>query len=80
MKLFIAEKPDLAKSIASVIDGNFERNDGYFIKGNNIITWAFGHILELAEPHLYDEKYKAWNLEDLPLDIKSFKYAPKKSS
>lgn len=80
MKLFIAEKPDLAKSIASGIDGNFERNDGYFIKGNNIITWAFGHILELAEPHLYDEKYKAWNLEDLPLNIKSFKYVPKESS
>ncbi|EAK1626321.1 DNA topoisomerase III, partial [Campylobacter jejuni] len=45
-----------------------------------IVTWAFGHILELAKPEEYDEKYKLWKLEDLPLPIKEFKYLPKKES
>ncbi|EAK1324122.1 DNA topoisomerase III, partial [Campylobacter jejuni] len=54
--------------------------EGYIQKGDNIVTWAFGHILELAKPEEYDEKYKLWKLEDLPLPIKEFKYLPKKES
>ena len=80
MKLFIAEKPDLAKAIGAGIDGSEERFEGGFIKGDNIITWAFGHILELYEPQDYDEKLKSWNLELLPLQISEFKYKPIQSS
>ncbi|EPV9394194.1 TPA: DNA topoisomerase 3 [Campylobacter coli] len=80
MRLFIAEKPELGRAIAEGLDGNYKSGEGYIQKGDNIITWAFGHILELAKPEEYDEKYKLWKLEDLPLPIKEFKYLPKKES
>ncbi|ECC1371632.1 DNA topoisomerase 3, partial [Campylobacter jejuni] len=80
MKLFIAEKPELGRAIAEGLDGNYKSGEGYIQKGDNIVTWAFGHILELAKPEEYDEKYKLWKLEDLPLPIKEFKYLPKKES
>lgn len=80
MRLFIAEKPELGKAIAEGLDGNYKSGEGYIQKGDNIVTWAFGHILKLAKPEEYDEKYKLWKLEDLPLPIKEFKYLPKKES
>ncbi|GKY28351.1 hypothetical protein THJ062_16190 [Campylobacter jejuni] len=80
MRLFIAEKPELGRAIAEGLDGNYKSGEGYIQKGNDIVTWAFGHILELAKPEEYDEKYKLWKLEDLPLPIKEFKYLPKKDS
>ncbi|EAH8188258.1 MULTISPECIES: DNA topoisomerase 3 [Campylobacter] len=80
MRLFIAEKPELGRAIAEGLDGNYKSGEGYIQKGDNIVTWAFGHILELAKPKEYDEKYKLWKLEDLPLPIKEFKYLPKKES
>ncbi|EIE4113087.1 DNA topoisomerase 3, partial [Campylobacter jejuni] len=80
MRLFIAEKPELGRAIAEGLDGNYKSGEGYIQKGDNIVTWAFGHILELAKPEEYDEKYKLWKLEDLPLPIKEFKYLPKKES
>ncbi|WP_157141776.1 DNA topoisomerase 3 [Campylobacter coli] len=80
MRLFIAEKPELGRAIAEGLDGNYKSGEGYIQKGDNIVTWAFGHILELAKPAEYDEKYKLWKFEDLPLPIKEFKYLPKKES
>ncbi|ECQ6089508.1 DNA topoisomerase 3 [Campylobacter jejuni] len=80
MRLFIAEKPELGRAITEGLDGNYKSGEGYIQKGDNIVTWAFGHILELAKPEEYDEKYKLWKLEDLPLPIKEFKYLPKKES
>ncbi|EPS9483419.1 DNA topoisomerase 3, partial [Campylobacter coli] len=74
------EKPELGRAIAEGLDGNYKSGEGYIQKGDNIVTWAFGHILELAKPEEYDEKYKLWKLEDLPLPIKEFKYLPKKES
>ena len=51
MRLFIAEKPDLAKAIAEALSGeynkNLNKNCGYIQRGDDIITWAFGHIMEL---------------------------------
>lgn len=46
MRLFIAEKPELARVIANGMDGKQEKFDGYIKIGNDIIAWAFGHILE----------------------------------
>lgn len=80
MKLFIAEKPALAKSIAAGIDGEYKNGDDFFQKGENIITWAFGHLLELYMPEDYDENFKKWDLKDLPLKIDEFKYKPIQSS
>lgn len=80
MRLFIAEKPDLAKAIAEALSGeynkNLNKNCGYMQRGDDIITWAFGHIMELLEPHEYDEKYKKWSFESLPIIIKDFKHKP----
>lgn len=82
MRLFIAEKPELAKAITTGLSGTVQREDGYFKVGDNLVTWAYGHILGLAEPEDYDDKYKSWKVEDLPfnIDINSFKYIPKDSS
>ncbi|RAZ57171.1 toprim domain-containing protein [Campylobacter hyointestinalis] len=57
MRLFIAEKPELARAIASSIDSKFDKKLDHIVAGGDIITWAFGHILELCEPNEYDEKY-----------------------
>lgn len=75
-RLFIAEKPELARAIAKGLIGNESKGNGFIRKGNDTITWAFGHILELFKPDDYAEKYKKWNLEDLPFEIEKFKYKP----
>lgn len=80
MKLFIAEKPELGRAIAAGLNGTPKIFKDYIIKGDNIISWAYGHILELAMPELYNEKYKNWNLQDLPIKIEKFKYIPIQSS
>ncbi|EEP3122229.1 DNA topoisomerase III [Campylobacter coli] len=69
MRLFIAEKPELGRAIAEGLDGNYKSGEGYIQKGDNIVTWAFGHILKLAEPKMYNEKFKKWKIIDLPLEL-----------
>ena len=66
MKLVIAEKPSVAQSIAKVI-GATERCDGYLEGNNYIVSWCVGHLVELAEPGAYDEKYEKWRKDDLPI-------------
>jgi len=66
MKLVLAEKPSVAQSIAKVL-GATKREDGY-IEGNGyIVSWCVGHLVELAEPEAYDEKYSKWAYNDLPI-------------
>lgn len=67
MRLFIAEKPSMAAEISKCLPGPLSRKDGYIITGGGVVTWAFGHILRQAEPAEYDEKYKKWRMEDLPI-------------
>jgi DNA topoisomerase-3 len=71
MRLFIAEKPELARAIADGIGENQKKCDGYIQIGSDYITWCFGHLLQLKDPQEYNERYAKWNLEDLPLDIKN---------
>ena len=66
MKLVIAEKPSVAQSIAKVIGAN-ERGDGYLEGNGYVVSWCVGHLIELAEPGAYDEKYEAWRKSDLPI-------------
>jgi DNA topoisomerase III len=73
MKLVIAEKPSVAKEIANVLGANI-RKDGYFEGNNYLVSWAVGHLIELAEPHHYDESLKPWTLETLPIIPDKFKY------
>ncbi|MEK5523181.1 DNA topoisomerase III [Heyndrickxia sp. FSL W8-0423] len=62
----IAEKPSVARDIASVLKCTKKGNG--FIEGDKyIVTWALGHLVTLADPEAYDNKYKTWNLEDLPM-------------
>lgn len=73
MKLVIAEKPSVAQSIAKVI-GAASRKDGYLEGNGYIVSWCIGHLVELAEPETYDEKYKKWTYEDLPIMPNKWKY------
>lgn len=83
MRLFIAEKPSLAKAIFEGLGGNpdTEKKNGYFEHGNDVVTWCFGHMLELFDPEDYEPSLASWKLQDLP--IKTFfppKYKIKSSS
>ena len=66
MKLVIAEKPSVGQSIAKVI-GAYERHDGYMEGSGYIVSWCIGHLVGLAEPDAYDDKYQKWRREDLPI-------------
>jgi len=66
MKLCIAEKPSVAKDIAEII-GAKTRRDGYYEGNGYAVTWTFGHLCTLKEPHDYKETWKYWKLEDLPI-------------
>ncbi|MGE6259637.1 DNA topoisomerase III [Heyndrickxia sporothermodurans] len=62
----IAEKPSVARDIAKVL--NCTKKGNGFLEGEKyIVTWALGHLVTLADPEVYDNKYKTWNLDDLPM-------------
>lgn len=67
MRLFIAEKPSLAKAIFEGLGGNpnTEKKNGYFEHGADVVTWCFGHMLELFDPQDYDPKFAVWRFSDL---------------
>ena len=73
-KLVISEKPSVGKSIAAVLGAN-ERKDGYFMGSGYIVSWCFGHLAELAEAAVYDEKYAKWRYDDLPILPESWQYS-----
>ena len=66
MIVCIAEKPSVAKSIAELI-GAKKKNNGYFEGNGYQVTWTFGHLCTLKEPHNYNQNWKYWKLEDLPI-------------
>lgn len=73
MQLVIAEKPSVAMSIAKVL-GVKNKQNGYMEGNGYIISWCVGHLVGLVSPEIYDEKYKRWNIEDLPIFPKEFKH------
>lgn len=73
MKLVLAEKPSVAQSIAKVLGAN-KREDGYLEGGGYVVSWCVGHLVELAEPESYDEKYGKWSYNDLPIFPTDWKY------
>lgn len=74
-KLIVAEKPSVAKTIASVV-GADRNNDGYVENESYIITWCFGHLLENAPPEVYNPLYKKWQMETLPIVPDKWQYLP----
>lgn len=80
MQLVIAEKPSVGRSIASVI-GAKEKRDGYLEGNGYIVTWCIGHLVGLANPEQYDEKYSGhWNFETLPILPHEWKFVVSKST
>ena len=71
MKLCIAEKPSVAKEIASILGAN-QRRDGYFEGNGYCVSYTFGHLCTLKEPHDYTSLWKWWNLQHLPMVPSSF--------
>ena len=72
-KLVICEKPSVAKSIASAL-GVTSRADGYFEGNGYLISWCIGHLVGLADAAAYDDRYKKWRYEDLPILPDPFRY------
>jgi len=66
MRLFIAEKPELARAIVEGLGGG-SRKEGYYDCGPDRVTWCFGHLLQLLDPEDYDERYRTWRIDDLPI-------------
>ncbi|HEQ9814936.1 TPA: DNA topoisomerase 3 [Streptococcus pyogenes] len=79
MKLVIAEKPSVAISITKVIGAN-KKKDGYYEGNGYRVSWCIGHLIQMANPDAYDEKYAKWNITDLPIVPKNYKYEIAKST
>lgn len=78
MKLYIAEKPSLGRAIADALPKPHKKQQGYIEVGNgDVVTWCIGHILESVEPDRYDEKYKKWHLDHLPIIPDKWQLKPK---
>ena len=79
MRLFIAEKPSLARAIADVLPKPHSRGDGFIKCGeNDYVTWCVGHLLEQAEPEAYNPIFKQWRLEHLPIIPDKWQLIPHK--
>src|SRR5437016_8246915 len=75
--LVIAEKPSVGRDLAAALPGGFEKNEAYLESDEYVVTWAVGHLVELAEPEDYDERLKKWRMADLPIVPDSFKLRPR---
>ncbi|HUA73221.1 MAG TPA: DNA topoisomerase 3 [Solirubrobacteraceae bacterium] len=71
--LVIAEKPSVGQDLARVLKGPFKKGEGVLEGPEHVITWAVGHLVQLAEPDEYDPKFKRWRMEDLPIVPDRFK-------
>ncbi len=71
--LVIAEKPSVGQDLARVLKGPFQKGEGWLEGPEHVITWAVGHLVQLAEPDEYDPKFKRWKMEDLPIVPERFK-------
>jgi DNA topoisomerase-3 len=71
--LVIAEKPSVGRDLARVLPGPFAKHEGYLEGPEHVITWAVGHLVQLAEPDEYDPKFKRWRMADLPIVPERFR-------
>ena len=71
--LVIAEKPSVGKDFVKVLPGSFKKAEGYLESDEHIVTWAVGHLVQLAEPEEYDDRFKKWRMADLPILPDKFK-------
>lgn len=78
-QLVVAEKPSVALSISKVI-GAKNKKEGYYDGNGYVVSWCVGHLVQMANPTAYDEKYAKWNMADLPIIPKEYKYEVSKST
>ena len=78
-KLVIAEKPSVALSISKIIGANGKKY-GYYEGNGYRVSWCVGHLIQMANPDSYDEKYAKWNIEDLPIIPSEYKYEVAKAT
>lgn len=71
--LIIAEKPSVGRDLTKVLPGSFTKGEGYLEGPDHVITWAVGHLVQLADPDEYDAKFKKWRMADLPIVPDRFK-------
>src|SRR4051794_6469091 len=71
--LVIAEKPSVGNDLARVLPGAFTKHEGWLEGPDHLITWAVGHLVQLAEPEDYDPKFKKWRMADLPIVPEHFR-------
>ncbi len=71
--LVIAEKPSVGRDLTRVLPGPFAKHEGYLEGPEHVVTWAVGHLVQLADPDEYDAKYKKWKMADLPIVPDDFK-------
>ena len=71
--LVIAEKPSVGRDLTRVLPGSFSKHEGYLESDSHIVTWAVGHLVQLAEPEVYDDRFKKWRMADLPIVPDSFR-------
>jgi len=74
--LVIAEKPSVGRDIAGALPGSFTKEDNYLESDDWVVTWAVGHLVELAAPEEYEDKFKKWRMADLPIVPETFKLHP----
>ena len=72
-RLVITEKPSVAQAYAKVL-GATNRSDGYLEGSGYLVSWCVGHLVELAPPNVYDEKYVKWSVADLPILPEKWQY------
>src|ERR671923_1216426 len=71
--LVIAEKPSVGRDLTRVLPGAFTKREGYLESDSHVVTWAVGHLVQLAEPDEYDPKFKKWRMADLPIVPEQFR-------
>jgi DNA topoisomerase-3 len=71
--LVIAEKPSVGRDLVPVLPGAFTKGEGYLEGPDHVVTWAVGHLVQLADPDEYDDKFKKWRMADLPIVPAQFK-------
>ncbi len=71
--LVIAEKPSVGRDLTRVLPGPFTKGEGHLEGPEHIVTWAVGHLVQLADPDEYDDRFKKWRMADLPIVPERFK-------
>jgi DNA topoisomerase-3 len=71
--LVIAEKPSVGRDLTRVLPGAFTKGEGFLEGPAHVVTWAVGHLVQLAEPDEYDDRFKKWRMADLPIVPEHFK-------